>query len=144
MEQKINLILGSKVIRADGLSGTVDKLGNIDPEAETPDLAVLSFENGEVVMPDTINPNNYYLLNGKVLGNKVSVEVINEKIKAVKQQIKEGNDRIAEIQACLAELRFNADVLRKQKWRLEYQMNPELYKEQNPNKVKENSDDGNV
>ena len=144
MEQKVHLILGTKVIRADGLNGTVDKLGNIDPEAKNPDLAVLSFENGEVVMPDTINPNNYYLLNGEVLGNKVSVEVIDEKIKAVKQQIKEGNDRIAEIQACLAELRFNADVLRKQKWRLEYQMNPEHYKEQNPNKVKENSDDGNV
>lgn len=137
MEQKINLILGTKVIRADGLTGVVARLGSIDPEAKNPDLAVLSFENGEVVMPDTINPNNYYLLNGKVLGNKVSVEVIDEKIKAVKQQIKEGNDRIAEIQACLAELRFNADVLRKQKWRLEYQMNPDLYKPQDGKSDKE-------
>lgn len=137
MEKKINLILGSKVIRADGLSGTVDKLGNIDLEAENPDLAVLSFENGEVVMPDTINPNDYYLLNGEVLGNKVSVEVIDEKIKAVKQQIKEGNDRIEEIRACLSELRFNTDILRKQKWRLEYQMNPDLYKPQNRKSDKE-------
>ena len=134
MEQIIKIKVGDKVIRADGLAGKVTSVAEIQYRQGTADIALIKYEDGTnsgIYGFDVENGyEDFYLIGTTILGNKRPVEEL--------------DDRIAEIQACLAELRFNADVLRKQKWRLEYQMNPERQKEQNPNKVKENSDDGNV
>lgn len=125
MEQKINLILGTKVIRADGLTGVVARLGSIDPETTTPGLEVISYENGQVTMPDDVDPKDFYLLNRELLGNKVDTEVLDSRITATRLKIEEANSKIKELQAALDELRAHADILRKQRWRLENTMTPE-------------------
>lgn len=125
MEQKINLILGTKVIRADGLTGVVARLGSIDPGTATPELEVISYENGLVTMPNNIESKDFYLLNREVLGNKVSIEDLDYRIAATKSKIDEANSKIKELQAALGELRAHADILRKQRWRLENTMTPQ-------------------
>lgn len=125
MEQKINLILGTKVIRADGLTGVVVKLGSIDPDTTTPEMSVISYENGTVAMPNNIDLKDFYLLNRELLGNKVGTEVLDFRITATRLKIEEANSKIKELQAALAELRAHADILRKQRWRLVNTMTPE-------------------
>ena len=137
MEQKINLILGTKVIRADGLTGVVARLGSIDPEAATPDLEVISYENGQVTMPGDVDPKDFYLLNREVLGNKVDLSHIDSEIDVTRKKIDEANEKIEVLRIVLDELRAQADLLRKQRWRLEYQMNPDLYKPQDGKSDKE-------
>lgn len=128
MERKINLILGTKVIRSDGLTGVVARLGSIDPEAATPDLEVISYENGQVTMPDDVDPKDFYLLNREVLGNKVNLSDIDGMIDATRKKIDEANEKIEVLRVVLDELRAQADLLRKQRWRLENTMTPEYAK----------------
>lgn len=125
MEQKINLILGTKVIRADGLTGVVARLGSIDPGTATPELEVISYENGLVTMPDNIDSKDFYLLNREVLGNKVELNDIDRKIEATRKKIDEANEKIKDLQIVLDDLRAQSDLLRKQRWRLENTMTPE-------------------
>mgnify|MGYP005803553515 CR=1 FL=1 len=125
MEQNINLILGTKVIRADGLTGVVEKLGSIDPDATIPELPVISYENGTIAMPNDIEPKDFYLLNREVLGNKVDLKDIDSKIEATRKKIDEANEKIEVLQIVLDELRAQSDLLRKQRWRIENTMTPE-------------------
>lgn len=125
MEQKVHLILGTKVIRADGLTGVVARLGSIDPGTATPELEVISYENGLVTMPDNIDPKDFYLLNREVLGNKVELNDIDRKIEATRKKIDEANEKIKDLQIIIDELRAQSDLLRKQRWRLENTMTPE-------------------
>ena len=128
MERKINLILGTKVIRADGLTGVVARLGSIDPDTATPELEVISYENGQVTMPGDVDPKDFYLLNREVLGNKVDMSEIDKKIEATRKKIDEANEKIKDLQIVLDELRTQSDLLRKQRWRLENTMTPEYAK----------------
>lgn len=128
MEQKVHLILGTKVIRADGLTGVVARLGSIDPEAATPDLEVISYENGQVTMPGDVDLKDFYLLNREVLGNKASMSEIDKKIEDTRKKIDEANEKIKDLQIVLDELRAQSDLLRKQRWRLENTMTPEYAK----------------
>lgn len=125
MEQKTNLILGTKVIRADGLTGVVATLGSIDPEAATPELEVISYENGQVTMPGDVDPKDFYLLNREVLGNKASMSEIDRKIEDTRKKIDEANEKIKDLRVVLDELRAQSDLLRKQRWRLENTMTSE-------------------
>lgn len=125
MEQKVHLILGTKVIRADGLTGVVARLGSIDPETATPDLEVISYENGQVTMPGDVDPKDFYLLNREVLGNKVDLSHIDSEIDVTRKKIDEANEKIEVLRIVLDELRAQADLLRKQRWRLENTMTPE-------------------
>lgn len=128
MEQKVHLILGTKVIRADGLTGVVARLGSIDPEAATPDLEVISYENGQVTMPGDVDLKDFYLLNREVLGNKASMSEIDKKIEDTRKKIDEANEKIKDLQIVLDELRAQAELLRKQRWRLENTMTSEYAK----------------
>lgn len=125
MEQKTNLILGTKVIRADGLTGVVARLGSIDPDTATPELEVISYENGQVTMPGDVDPKDFYLLNREVLGNKVNLSDIDGMIDATRKKIDEANEKIEVLRVVLDELRAQADLLRKQRWRLENTMTSE-------------------
>ena len=125
MEQKINLILGTKAIRSDGLTGVVAKLGSIDPDTTTPELPVISYEDGTVAMPNNIEPKDFYLLNREVLGNKVDLSHIDSEIDVTRKKIDEANKKIEVLRIVLDELRAQADLLRKQRWRLENTMTPE-------------------
>lgn len=125
MEQTINLILGTKVIRADGLTGVVARLGSIDPDTTTPELEVISYENGQVTMPSNVDPKDFYLLNREVLGNKVDMSDIDKEIEVTRKKIDEANEKIKDLQIVLDDLRAQSDLLRKQRWRLENTMTPE-------------------
>lgn len=128
MEQKVHLILGTKVIRADGLTGVVARLGSIDPDTATPELEVISYENGQVTMPGDVDPKDFYLLNREVLGNKVNLSDIDGMIDATRKKIDEANEKIEVLRVVLDELRAQADLLRKQRWRLENTMTSEYAK----------------
>lgn len=108
---KIELRVGDKVIRADGLSGEIVKI--IQSEYGKYRLFYYAkMENGdtETIVGDEEVLGRFYLIGKTILGNKVPFEEIDKQIDGLKARIK---------------------LLRKQRWRLEYQMNGN-YKLQNP------------
>lgn len=110
MENKIELHVGDKVIRADGLSGEVVKI--VQSEYGKYRLFYYAkMENGdtETIVDDEEVFGRFYLIGKTILGNKLPLEEIDKQIDELKARIK---------------------LLRKQRWRLETQMNGD-YKTQN-------------
>lgn len=113
METKIEIKVGDKVIRADGLSGEVVKI--IQSEYGKYRLFYYAkMKNGdtETIVDDEEVLGRFYLIGKTILGNKVPLDQIDEQIDELKARIK---------------------LLRKQRWRLETQMNGDFVP-QNPNK----------
>lgn len=124
MEQIIKIKVGDKVIRADGLAGKVIEVAEISYKQGTADIALIKYEDGlrdEIQYADIEdNYSNFYLIGTTILGNK--------------RPLKELDDRIASLHREIELLKAGEKQLRKQRWRLEYQMNPDLYKPQNGDK----------
>lgn len=124
MEQIIKIKVGDKVIRADGLAGKVIEVAEISYKQGTADIALIKYEDGlrdEIQYADIEdNYSNFYLIGTTILGNKRPIEEL--------------DDRIASLHREIELLKAGEKQLRKQRWRLEYQMNPDLYKPQNGDK----------
>lgn len=140
---KIELQVGDKVIRADGLSGKITAVFD-DRTDENAPIAKISYENGETAMLGKADEQNgfkmFYLIGTTVFGNKIPVKCIDEDILDVKHSLSTYRKTLARIKQELVRVQEvvermeKADKqLRKQKWRLETQMN-ENFVPQNPNK----------
>lgn len=115
----IKIIIGDKVIRADGLAGKVVEL--YDEEKIL--FALVKYENGTrsfIGEKDYLmDYKSYYLIGTIVLGNKRPIEEL--------------DDRIADTHQEIERLKAEEKQLRKQRWRLETQMNGDFVP-QNPKK----------
>ena len=140
---KIELRAGDKVIRADGLSGKITAVFDGRTDENAP-IAKISYENGDTAMigkTDEQNDfNTFYLIGTTVIGNKVSVKCINADILDTKHALSTYRKTLARIkqelihiQEVVERMEKEDKQLRKQKWRLETQMNDE-YIAQNPKK----------
>ena len=116
METKIEIKVGDKVIRADGLAGNVVEIyeGETIPyEHEATPCAVVKCENGNRLVINeedyVLGYKSYYLIGTTVLGNKRPLEEL--------------DDRIADTHQEIERLKAEEKQLRKQRWRLETQMN---------------------
>lgn len=127
MEQIIKIKVGDKVIRSDGLAGKVIEVAEIYYGQGTADIALIKYEDGlrdEIQYADIEdNYSNFYLIGTTILGNK--------------RPLKELDDHIASLHQEIELLKAGEKQLRKQRWRLEYQMNPDLYKPQDGKSDKE-------
>lgn len=140
---KIEMQVGDKVIRADGLSGKITAVFDDRTDENSP-IAKISYENGETAMLGKTDEQNdfkmFYLIGTTVFGNKIPVKCIDEDILDVKHSLSTYRKTLARIKQELihvqevVERMEKADKqLRKQKWRLETQMNGNFVP-QNPNK----------
>lgn len=140
---KIELQVGDKVIRADGLSGKITAVFGDRTDEKSP-IAKISYENGETAMlysADEQNDfNTFYLIGTTVLGNKIPVKCIDADILDTKHALSTYRKTLARIKQELVRVQEvvermeKADKqLRKQKWRLETQMNGDFVP-QNPKK----------
>lgn len=148
MENKIEIKVGDKVIRADGLSGKITDVFD-DRTDEKSLIAKISYENGETAMLYSADEQNdfkmFYLIGTTILGNKVSVKCIDADILDTKHALSTYRKTLARIkqelihiQEVVERMEKEDKQLRKQKWRLETQMNGDFVP-QNPKK-EENDD----
>ena len=139
----IELHVGDKVIRADGLSGKITAVFD-DRTDENAPIAKISYENGETVMLGKADEQNgfkmFYLIGATVLGNKVSIKCIDADILDTKHALsmyRKTLERIKQelihVQEVVEQTERVDKQLRKQKWRLETQMNGDFVP-QNPKK----------
>lgn len=130
---KIDLKVGDKVIRADGLSGKITAVFD-DRTDENAPIAKISYENGEIVMLGKADEQSgfkmFYLIGATVFGNKIPVKCIDEDILDVKNALSTYRKTLARIKQELVRVQETVErmekadkQLRKQKWRLETQMN---------------------
>lgn len=140
---KIELQVGDKVIRADGLSGKIIAVFDDRTDENSP-LAKISYENGEIVMLGKADEQNgfkmFYLIGATVFGNKIPVKCIDEDILDTKRALSTYRKTLARIKQELVRVQEVIEQtervdkqLRKQKWRLETQMNGDFVP-QNPKK----------
>lgn len=140
---KIELHVGDKVIRADGLSGKIAAVFD-DRTDENAPIAKISYENGEIVVLGKTDEQNgfkmFYLIGATVFGNKIPVKCIDEDILDVKNSLSTYRKTLARVKQELIRVQEVIEQteridkqLRKQKWRLETQMNGDFVA-QNPNK----------
>lgn len=140
---KIDLEVGDKVIRADGLSGKITAVFD-DRTDENAPIAKISYENGETAMLENKDEQNdfntFYLIGTTVLGNKIPVKCIDEDILDTKRALSTYRKTLARIKQELicaqetVERMEKADKqLRKQRWRLETQLDGDFVP-QNPKK----------
>lgn len=141
--KKIEMQVGDKVIRADGLSGKITAVFDDRTDENSP-IAKISYENGETAMLYSTDEQNdfkmFYLIGTTILGNKVSVKCIDADILDTKHALSTHRKTLARIkqeliriQEVVERMEKEDKQLRKQKWRLETQMN-ENFVPQNPNK----------
>ena len=141
--KKIEMRAGDKVIRADGLSGKITVVFDDRTDENSP-IAKISYENGETAMLYSTDEQNnfkmFYLIGTTILGNKVSDKCIDADILDTKHALSTYRKTLARIkqelihiQEVVERLEKEDKQLRKQKWRLETQMN-ENFVPQNPNK----------
>lgn len=140
---KIELHVGDKVIRADGLRGKITAVFDDRTDEKSP-IAKISYENGETAMLYSTDEQNdfkmFYLIGTTVLGNKVSVKCIDANILDTKHALSTYRKTLARIkqelirvQETVENLEKEDKQLRKQKWRLETQMTGDFVP-QNPKK----------
>lgn len=143
MGNKIELHIGDKVIRADGLSGKITAVFDGRTDENAP-IAKISYENGDTTMigkTDEQNDfNTFYLIGTTVIGDKVSVKCIDADILDTKHALSTYRKTLARIKQELVRVQEVIEQtervdkqLRKQKWRLETQMNGDFVP-QNPKK----------
>lgn len=141
--KKIEMRAGDKVIRADGLSGKITVVFDDRTDENSP-IAKISYENGETAMLYSTDEQNnfkmFYLIGTTILGNKVSVKCIDADILDTKHALSTYRKTLARIkqelihiQEVVERLEKEDKQLRKQRWRLETQMNGDFVP-QNPKK----------
>ena len=140
---KIELQVGDKVIRADGLSGKITAVFGDRTDEKSP-IAKISYENGATAMLYSADEQNdfnpFYLIGTTLFGNKVSIKCIDADILDTKRALSRYRktlarikDELLRVQETVENLEKEDKQLRKQKWRLETQMNGDFVP-QNPKK----------
>ena len=114
----VEIKVGDKVIRADGLAGNVTEVYKIGIDTRFI-IASVKYEDGKIG-DITLSDRDYgfrrfYLISKTILGNKLAVSELDK--------------QIADTHAQIEELKAKEAQLRKQRWRLETQMNPEITKQ---------------
>lgn len=97
---ELNVKIGDKVIRYDGLVGKIEKFFD--------DIPIVLFENGSSIWIKEENLHRFYLIGHTVLGKKATEEELERVIKRVDYKIEE--------------LKVQKKQLRKQLWRLKEEM----------------------
>ena len=126
---KIEMHIGDKVIRADGLSGKITAVFDDRTDEKSP-IAKISYENGETAMLYSADEQNdfkmFYLIGTTILGNKVSVKCIDADILDTKHALSTYRKTLARVKQELIRVQKVIEQaervdkqLRKQKWRLE-------------------------
>lgn len=140
---KIELHVGDKVIRADGLSGKITAVFDDRTDEDSP-IAKISYENGDTAMLENKDEKNdfntFYLIGTTILGNKVSIKCIDADILDTKhalsmyrKTLERIKHELIRVQETVERMEKADKQLRKQKWRLETQMNGDFVP-QNPKK----------
>lgn len=140
---KIELHVGDKVIRADGLSGKITAVFGDRTDEDAP-IAKISYENGDTSMLENKDEKNdfntFYLIGTTILGNKVSIKCIDADILDTKhalsmyrKTLERIKHELIRVQETVERMEKADKQLRKQKWRLETQMNGDFVP-QNPKK----------
>lgn len=140
---KIDLKVGDKVIRADGLSGKIAAVFGNRTDEDAP-IAKISYENGDTAMLENKDEKNdfntFYLIGTTILGNKVSIKCIDADILDTKhalsmyrKTLERIKHELIRVQETVERMEKADKQLRKQKWRLETQMNGDFVP-QNPKK----------
>lgn len=140
---KIELHVGDKVIRADGLSGKITAVFGDRTDEDAP-IAKISYENGDTAMLENKDEKNdfntFYLIGTTILGNKVSIKCIDADILDTKhalsmyrKTLERIKHELIRVQETVERMEKADKQLRKQKWRLETQMNGDFVP-QNPKK----------
>lgn len=140
---KIEFHVGDKVIRADGLSGKITAVFD-DRTDENAPIAKISYENGVITMLGNADEQNdfkmFYLIGATIFGNKIPVKCIDEDILDTKRALSTYRKTLARIKQELIHVQETVErmekadkQLRKQRWRLETQMNGDFVP-QNPKK----------
>lgn len=130
---KIEMQVGDKVIRADGLSGKITAVFDDRTDEKSP-IAKISYENSETAMLYSTDEQNdfkmFYLIGTTILGNKVSVKCIDADILDTKHALSTYRKTLARIkqelirvQEVVERMEKEDKQLRKQRWRLDTQMN---------------------
>lgn len=113
----IEIKVGDKVIRADGLAGKVTEVYKIGVETVFV-IASIKYEDGnagDITLSDKdCNFERFYLIGKTILGNKLPISDL--------------DNQIAATHARIEALKAKEAQLRKQRWRLETQMNPDVTK----------------
>ena len=140
---KIEMQVGDKVIRADGLSGKITAVFDDRTDEDAP-IAKISYENGDTAMLENKDEKNdfntFYLIGTTILGNKVSIKCIDADILDTKhalsmyrKTLERIKHELIRVQETVERMEKADKQLRKQKWRLETQMNGDFVP-QNPKK----------
>lgn len=133
---KIELQVGDKVIRADGLSGKITAVFGDRTDENCP-IAQVKYESGEAEgiwkLDEQADFNRFYLIGKTVLRNRLSVSILEQRIDDNAHELSAARKQLGDLKAKVERLTAKDKTLRKQRWRLETQMNGDFVP-QNPNK----------
>lgn len=133
---KIELHVGDKVIRADGLSGKITAVFDDRTDENSP-LAQVKYESGETdgiwKLDEQVDFNRFYLIGKTVLGNKLPVWMLELQIDENAKELYKAKTQQGFFKSHINTLSTKDKQLRKQRWRLETQMNGDFVP-QNPKK----------
>lgn len=133
---KIEMRAGDKVIRADGLSGKIAAVFGNRTDEDSP-IAQVKYESGETdgiwKLDEQADFDRFYLIGKTVLGNRLPLAVLDRRVFENANELSAARKQLGDLKAKVERLTAKDKTLRKQRWRLEAQMN-ENFVPQNPNK----------
>lgn len=133
---KIELHIGDKVIRADGLSGKITAVFDERTDENSP-IAQVKYESGETdgiwKLDEQADFNRFYLVGKTLLGNRLPIAMLEQRIDENSHELSAARKQLGDLKAKVERLTAKDKTLRKQRWRLETQMNGDFVP-QNPNK----------
>ena len=133
---KIELRAGDKVIRADGLSGKITAVFDDRTDEKSP-IAQVKYESGETdgiwKLDEQADFNRFYLVGKTLLGNRLPTAMIEQRIDENAHELSAARKQLGDLKAKVERLTAKDKTLRKQRWRLETQMNGDFVP-QNPKK----------
>lgn len=138
MEIEINV--GDKVIRADGLSGKITAVFDERTDENSP-IAQVKYESGETdgiwKLDEQADFNRFYLVGKTLLGNRLPIAMLEQRIDENSHELSAARKQLGDLKAKVERLTAKDKTLRKQRWRLETQMNGDFVP-QNPKKEEDN------
>lgn len=133
---RIEMQVGDKVIRADGLSGKITAVFDDRTDENSP-IAQVKYENGETdgiwKLDEQADFNRFYLIGKTVLGNKIPSWMLELQIDENAKELYKAKTQQGVFKSHVNTLSAKDKQLRKQRWRLKTQMNGDFVP-QNPKK----------
>lgn len=133
---KIEIQVGDKVIRADGLSGKITAVFGDRTDEKSP-IAQVKYESGETdgiwKLDEQADFNRFYLVGKTLLGNRLPIAMLEQRIDENSHELSAARKQLGDLKAKVERLTAKDKTLRKQRWRLETQMNGNFVP-QNPKK----------